>query len=371
MVHRATWIRAIVILVTAVGLLSTGYVGARAASTHAKTKFNIAPYKAAVAAHTSRAKWHGPYKKVTPPKNVFAVIVSCTEALEGCRLNTLGDQEGVKALGWRNQTINVTDPAKYGNAMQTALNEHANIIFLVGVDEAVVGNQIAAAHKRHIPVVSTTQYNKAGCGARCVDVEVSPNGTLEGKLIADQMIVNQNGHVDAQFLADPEFGLPVATLAGARKELATCQPCKVEPDVYFTANDIATRLPDLVVSTLRSRPNVNSLLVGYDPPVTFIAPAIDHANMSGHVKLYSQIGTSAALNFIRKRDVLAADISFPIEWAGWAGVDEGVRLLKHQPLVVEPLPVKLINSSDVPKTGSFVGDSVPYKQNFRKLWGLR
>lgn len=367
---RRVLVKAAVAVLTALVIVTGSYAGAGAFNKAQRNSgFNIRPYLAAVRAHTGKAKWHGPYKKVKAPKHIFAVIVSCTEALEGCRLNTKGDEEGVRALHWRSQTINVTDPAKYGDAASTALNEGANVLFLVGIDEAVVGPQIAEAKARHIPVISTTQYNKTGC-AQCVNVEVSPNGTLEGKLIADQMIVNQKGKVDVQMFADPEFGLPVATLAGATKELRKCGPCKIEPNIFFTANDIATRLPDLTVSTLRAKPQINSILVGYDPPTTFMIPAIDNAGLGHKVKVYSQIGTSASLNFIRRHDVEAADISFPIEWAGWAGVDEAVRLLRHQKPIVEPLPLKLITARNVPRSGSFVGDGVPYKKNYMRLWGL-
>lgn len=368
---RRRWLWAAALATAAVAVAGCGSSGSGGSGSNGSGKVDLSKYRAAVNAAKAPVKWNGPASTPKPRKDVYAVIVTCTEALEGCRLNALGDQEGVRALGWRNQLVNVTDPSKYGSAITTGLNEGADIIFLVGIPETVVGSQIAAAHAKGVPVVSTTQYNVPG-GKKGVDVEVSPDGIKEGKLIADAMIVDQHGSPDVQMFSDPEFGLPVAVLKGAKKELSTCSSCKVESDVGFTAADVQNRLPDLTVSTLRSKPNVNSLLVGYDPPVTFMVPAIKSAGYADKVKLYGQIGTSDALNFVRKGEVMAADISFPIEWAGWAGVDEGIRLLAHQKTVDEHLPTKLITKDNAPPPGqAFDGDNADYKGHYKKLWGVK
>jgi ribose transport system substrate-binding protein len=331
--------------------------------------FDITSYKAAVAQFAGNVQWNGPTTPAKAPAAEKAFVVACTDALEGCRLVKEGVQHALTDLKWEQHTQVVDDPAAYSAAMQNALNQNATIVFLVGIQQEIVSGPLAQAHASHIPVVSVAQYNKAGPGG--VDVESSPDGPTEGKAIADAMIVNNNGKVDAQFLADAEFGLPVATLAGARKELGTCAPCKIEPDINFIASEIQTALPTRVTAALQAHPNINSVLVGYDPPIAVLAPAIDNIGSGKTVKLYTQLGTSGALKFLRTNDVLIADIVEPEDWNGYAAVDEGIRLLNGMPLVQENLPIKMLTKDNVPPEGQpYTGDGVNYQSKYHALWGI-
>jgi ribose transport system substrate-binding protein len=329
---------------------------------------DLASYRATLAKYTADTTWNGPTAPAKAPASVKVFIISCSDAVEGCRLAKVGAQAAATALKWDQHTIVNDDPSKYSEAMQTALNQGAQLVVLVGIPQEVVSGPIANAHQKKIPVVSVAQYNVAG--PKGVDVEVSPDGTAEGKALADAMIVNNNGQVDALFLADAEFGLPVAILKGARAELATCSTCKVESDLNFTAAEIQTTLPTRVTAALQANPKINSVLVGYDPPIPFLAPAIDNAGLSG-VKLYSQIGTAPSVKFLRADDVLVADMADPLEWNAWGAIDQGIRLLDGLPLVKENIPIKMLTKDNAPAEGqAFTGDGVNYQAKYSALWGI-
>jgi ABC-type sugar transport system substrate-binding protein len=333
------------------------------------TAFDVSPYKDALSKLTGNAQWNGPTAPAKAPASEKAFIVTCSDAIEGCRLAKEGLQHALTDLKWEQHTQVIDDPAGYSQGVQTALNQGATIIFLPGIPQEVISGPLTQANANHIPTVSVAQNNLPIAGG--VSADVSPDGAAEGKAIADAMIVNNNGKADALFLADAEFGLPVAILNAARKELATCTTCKVETDLNFTAAEIQTTLPSRVTAALLANPNVNSVLVGYDPPIPTLAPAIDNAGLGQKVKLYSQIGTAGALKFLRAGDVLVADIGSSEDWNAYACVDEGIRLLDGMPLVQENLPIKVMTKDNAPPEGKpFSGDGVDYPSKYKALWGI-
>jgi ribose transport system substrate-binding protein len=339
-------------------------------STGGGSAFNIAQYQTAVAKLTATVKWAGPTTPAKAPTTENAFIVTCSDAVEGCREAKVGLQQALTALKWQQHTEVVDDAANYSEAVQTAINQGATVIFLPGIPQTVISGPLAEAIAKHIPTISVAQDNLPIAGG--VSDDVSPDGVAEGKGLADSMIVNNKGTVNALFLNDAEFGLPVAILAAAKTELNACSGCKVQiTDLNFTASEIQTDLASRVTAALAANPAINSILVGYDPPIPTLAPAIDNAGLGKQVKLYSQIGTTGALQFLGKGDVLVSDMGSSEGWNAYACVDEGIRLLDGQSLVPENLPIKLLTQANAPPAGQpFTGDGVNYQSDYYSLWGI-
>lgn len=330
---------------------------------------SLAKYQKMVDTFTAAAKWNGPTTSTKAPAGKSAGILSCTYALEGCRLPTQGIQAALKKLHWTQKTVVSTDPSQYSAAMKSLLTNKPDVIFLTGIDQNIVKDAIAAAHASHILVVSVVQYNTPGPDG--VDVEVSPDGTKMGQVLAAQMIVDAQGKVDALDMHDGEFGLAVAVENGAMDTLKACATCKISTTVNFTASELQSSMPTKAVTALQSTPSINTIFIGYDPTVTFLAPAVINAGLATKVRLYSQLGTTDALNYLRQGKVLAADIATPEAWAGWGAVDEAIRLLNKQPTVNENLPIKVLTKSNLPAPGQpFTGDGVDYQGEYLKLWGV-
>lgn len=326
-------------------------------------------YKQLVEEGQAPVKWNGPTEPAKAPAGKSLTVVTCTQALEGCKLLTQGTVHAAKAVGWSTRVIDVTDPTKYDQALQTAISQGADSIVLVGVDQRLIPGGIKAAHSKKVPLVSLFQNNKPGPAG--VDVEVVPDAQREGQLLAASMIVDHDGKVNVMFMPDAEFSLPVAVLASAKETLDGCSACDVSyaPELSFTAATVGTTLPGRVVGELRTNPDINSILVGFDPPVTQVIPAIESAGLGDQVDFYSQLGTTAALNFIRQNKVMAADVGASNEWGGWAAVDEVIRLLNGQEPVEENVPVILLRQGNLPPKGEpFVGEEAGFRDKYMALW---
>jgi ABC-type sugar transport system substrate-binding protein len=330
---------------------------------------DLSQYQQTVDDGTAPVAWDGPTDAAKAPSGTSLAIVTCTMALEGCKLLTEGTEHAAKAIGWKTNVVNVTDPTGYDQALQTVIAQGADAVVLVGVDQRLIPGGIKAAHSKKVPLVSLFQNNKPGPDG--VDVEVSPDPNEEGKLLASSMIVNNDGKVNVLFMPDDEFSLPVGVLAAAKSTLDSCTACDVSyaPEINFTAATVGTSLPGRVVAALRKDPSINSILVGFDPPVTTVIPAIQAAGLQDQAKFYSQLGTTAALGFIADGNVMDSDVGASNEWGGWAAVDETIRLLNGQPTVDENVPVVLLTKSNLPPKGQpFVGEEAGFKDKYLALW---
>ena len=330
---------------------------------------DLAAYQKIVDDGTADVTWAGPTEAAKAPSDISLAIVTCTMALEGCKLLTEGTETAAEEIGWKADVVNVTDPTGYDQALQTVIASGADAVVLVGVDQHLIPSGIAAAHEKKIPLVSLFQNNEPGPDG--VDVEVSPDPEQEGKLLAASMIVDHDGKVNALFMPDEEFSLPVAVLAAAKDTLDACDACDVKyaDEINFTAATVGTTLPERVVASLRQDTSINSILVGFDPPVTTVIPAMMAAGLQDQAKFYSQLGTTAALGFIADGTVMSADVGASNEWGGWAAIDQTIRLLNGQPTVDENVPVVLLTKSNLPAKGEpFVGDEAGFKDKYLALW---
>lgn len=341
----------------------------------ASTSF-LAPYQSALAKATAPVTWSGPSTPAKAPKNILVGAVNCSYAVEGCKSGGEAFVAVAKVLHWRTKLIIVDNPSGYEQAMQTLLNEGVKAIYLGGVVESLVSNGIKEAAARHIPVVSAgSNYQIGGPGQ--VNADVHGDVNEEGALMADAAIVDHQGKVNALLLQDAEFAEPVAVLTAMKHEFSSCTKCSISyaSPVNFTASVIGTQLPSEVVTAIQRQPSINSIMLGFDPPATFIVPALDAANDKGKVTMYTQLGDSAPLALVKDGNILKYDVAGSVPWAVWGDYDEIIRFLDHKPLVAENLPLQLFtsaNPSAVTKLGSndFAATFAGYQQRYESLWGL-
>ena len=335
---------------------------------------SLSKYTKSEEAAEAVAVWNGPTEPAIAPKDKFLVVISCTWAVAGCKAEAEGAEEAAKAIGWRSKIIVVDNPTGYDQAMQTGINSGANAILLDGVDQAIVQGGIALAKKNKIPVVSVFQYNEPGEFG--VDADVHPDGVEGGRMLADSAIVNSGGKIHALMLNAAEFSLPVTVLKSVKDEWAKCTQCEITyaNEINFTSAVIGTTLPQQVVAAMRSDPKINTIIVGFDPPATFIVPAINAANLTDQAKMYSQLGNAAPLALVREGNVLVADVGASLYWGSWGGVDQIIRLMNGQPTVEQNVPVQLLSSRSVknlpPEGKMFDGSASGFREKYLKLWGV-
>jgi ribose transport system substrate-binding protein len=336
----------------------------------------LAPYKSALAKAGAPVTWSGPATAAKAPKNILVGAVNCTYAVEGCKSGGEAFVAVAKVLHWRTKLIIVDNPSGYEQAMQTLLNEGVKAIYLGGVVESLVSNGIKEAAARHIPVVSAgSNYQIGGPGQVIADVHGDVNE--EGDLMADAAMVDHQGKVNALLLQDAEFAEPVAVLTAMKQQFSSCAKCSITyaSPVNFTAAVIGTQLPGEVVTAIQRQPTINSIMLGFDPPATFVVPALDAAGDKTKVTMYTQLGDSAPLALVKDGNVLKYDVAGSVPWAVWGDYDEIIRNLDHQPLVAENLPLQLFtsaNPSAVTQLGSndFAATFAGYQKHYKTLWGL-
>ncbi len=334
-------------------------------------------YEARLAAAEKPVTYAGPTDTKPAPKKLFVGAVNCSYSVAGCKSGGLAFDAVVKALGWKSTNIVVNDPSGYPQAVETLLNEGVQAIYLGGVTTNVVPEAMKEAKARNIPVVSAISNYTIG-GPTDVTADTHPSPAKVGQLLADAAIVEHKGKVDALFLQDAEFAAPVAILKAAKKEFDSCSECSITyaSPLNFTASVIGTTLPNQVVSAVQRDPKINSLMLGFDPPATFIVPALVTAGKANSVSMYSQLGNTAPLAYVKQGKILKVDIGASVAWATWADFDVIIRSFNKQPLVDENIPLQLFTSSNpsvIDKLGvnDFAATFAGYEQKYEAMWGVK
>jgi ribose transport system substrate-binding protein len=329
----------------------------------------LAQYKAAVATAEAPVKWQGPTVPVKPPTKAYIAAIGCAANFSGCTLPLQAAAAAAKAAGVKFTYTNVTNPQDYDQAVQTAILNGATAILYDGGKASLIPVGLKEAQQKHIPVVSAFNDNPPTPG---LSYEIDPDGTEEGQVLADAIIANTNGKPDVLFMNDNEYGLPVLVLAAAMKQLQACTICHVTfaQPINFTSAVVNTTLPTTTVSALRADPSINAVLIGYDPPTTYLIPAINSAGLKNRAPFYSQLGET--LQYISTDNDFKNDTGASVTWAGYAAIDELFRALDHQPFVLENIPFQMFDSQNVPAGNApFTGESSSnYEEHYLQLWGV-
>ena len=80
-------------------------------------------------------------------------------------------------------------------------------------------------------------------------------------------------------------------------------------------------------------------------------------------------GNKENIAFIRDGNIQVAAIGYPLDWAGWAAIDQINRELQDKPLAKDDIRFKLITKDNLPKGDTYIGD-YDFETKYRELWGL-
>lgn len=376
MYKRGVAAAVLVVASLALAACSTGSSASTSSSGSSGNLSYLKAYETRITAAEKPLKYDGPTDTKKAPKKFFIGAVSCSYSVAGCKSGGLTFDAVAKVLGWKSTNIIVNDPSGYPQAVETLLNEGVQAIYLGGVTTNVIPEAMKEAKAKGIPVVSAISNYTTG-GPTDVTEDTHPDPDKVGQLIADAAIVDHKGKVNALFLQDAEFAAPVAILKGAKKEFAACTQCSITyaPALNFTASVIGTTLPSQVVSAVQRDPKINSLILGFDPPATFIVPALVTAGKASTVNMYSQLGNSAPLAYVAQGKVLKMDVGASVAWSTWADFDAVIRYVNKQPLVDENIGLQVFSSKS-PKLIATLGKDdfsatyAGYEQKYEAMWGV-
>ncbi|MEZ2389695.1 sugar ABC transporter substrate-binding protein [bacterium RCC_150] len=312
--------------------------------------------------------WQGP--KTSPPmaKNKFVVSIPCSMA-SGCAPWDAGVHAAGDALGWKVQTIDPAfDPAKMNQAIQQAIDLHADAIVTWVVDPTLVASSIAAARAKGIVVVSGATAREDGpVTATGPQHGVSLHGVTQGQWVAAQVCTDINAEGQVQMITDPSYEILTQRVNAVKDYLSKNCPKVALKVQQVSANDIGTVLQNKVSAFVQTNPDTKGLIIPADVFTTDAVVALQQLG-NQNVKIYSIDGDLPSVQVIATGGAVRATVGSALEWAGWATMDNVNRLVEGQPANGDDgVPGRMLTKDDLPQGLTYKGD-LDYKAMYTKLW---
>ena len=142
-------------------------------------------------------------------------------------------------------------------------------------------------------------------------------------------------------------------------------------------SDWATKVPTQVQTALLKDPSINYVVPVFDGMTPSLVTGITQAGKTGDVNIVAYNGTASVLQMIQDENLVVGEIGEPLEWLGWANMDQVLRVLAGEaPLASEKTPLRLFDASNVDEAGTPAnqkdgyGDPNEFKDGYLSLWGL-
>jgi len=324
--------------------------------------------KLASAAGVPKFQAPGPAFSVASAKGgtVWVIPVNSTIPLVPIVESGLSAALGVAGVKTTNFTT-TGQTSEYVSGMSQAVAVHASAIMLLGIDPHLLLPGLAAAKKAGIPVI--------------LDYTIAPDTSLPGltttvtlpfnesaKLMADQAIVESDGHADILPVGTSSVLQNAGMLNAISSEIEKyCAGCKVESPLNVQLPNWSTTMGSSVRAKLAAKPKVNLVMPLYDGMVEFILPGISQAGKNASVKVNSFNGTPSVVSEIAKSNVLVGNAGQSNTWIGWATADAVLRALTHTAPGTESIPIRYWTKANAGEEPT-VGYGTSYIEGFKALW---
>lgn len=357
---------------------SSGATGAETTSTGAGDSV-VADARAAVEqASAEVTEFKGPAESPPPATGKHIYIVSCGPDTEGCKRLSDGATAGAKAIGWQS-TVLQTDGSvqQFNSQMRQAIQRNADAILLDAFPTAAVAEPLKTAAAKGIPVVAMVSGDEVPAtgsdfkgGLYSV---VDANNTTMGKLAAQWIISETDGKADVGTFTVSAFPVLEQRYAGFKDAMAACSSCKLNEPVAVELTALVKDAAPSVAQFLRGNPSVNYMFSTFDGGAVLAAQGIRTAG--DKVPMVGTEGNAPNLDMIRKGGPEVAAVATPLEWVGWAAIDQTNRAFNHEPPAEEwtpngdGIPLKIVTKDNVPPEGqSYTGD-IDFSAKFQESWG--
>jgi ribose transport system substrate-binding protein len=265
--------------------------------------------------------------------------------------------------------------------LENAVHAHVSVIILLAVTPSSIATGLQAAKAAGIPVIETFIGNPTLPSAADQALGVYADATYPysrtGQLAAEWEIAQTGGKVNSvvqQFAGQPPSD---ATAAGWNATLKQYCPstCSASDDnVTFGAQTVQQIQSGAQVAA--QNPQVNAIFPVYDYQMAYMLPELAAASASNRIDLLSENADLAQMQELEQGTSVKVDVGNPVEWDGWAAVDEALRALKGLPAVKdEQLPVRMfdtgnIKSIDLTANPATWYGGAGYQADYKKLWGV-
>jgi len=314
-----------------------------------------------------QTEWRGPTDAPAPVSGKTIGIVPCGMAIEGCARQARGGEAAAKALGWKAiMTDGQGDGAKLGEAITSLVNRKVDAIYLASVNAEGFGEQLGEAKKQGIPVIASFASDPTPLGGLG---EVGIDYKEAGRTVAAFMVANGGG--DVVVFNQNESPAVAARAEGLKEGLTEFGGGKVAEEQSIPNTQLGQPTADLMASILQRNPEgeLKWMFAGFDFMLTSMMQA---AEQQGRMELkgVSFDGNKENLAAIAEERIQAADVGYPLEWAGWAVMDELNRHFNDEPWVEAGIDFKLLTKDNLPPDGAAYTGDLDYEAKYRELWGL-
>jgi ribose transport system substrate-binding protein len=350
--------------------LSAACGTSNSASPSASKSTDVTAARALVSqASAAKSQWIGPTTATKAATGKTIGVIPCASFVEGCAREANGVVEAAKAIGW---TPILLDGKVSANTqlqeMDSLIARHVDAIVLNSINATSVGDGMAKAKSAGIPVITSFAQDPQSFGGL---ENVRIDDQAAGEAVAAFMVANGGGKV--LVFEDNSAEEVVNRTEGLLKGFT-----KFGGASMISRNNVAGSLlgpPEepMMSSLLQANPKgtINWVYCGYDFMCSPLVRAIQRAGRT-EIKATGYDGNVENLNFIRQGQVQAASIGYPLEWAGWAVVDDLNRYFNHEQLWpgTKYLQFRLLTADNLPPSGASYQGDVDFRAKFKQLWGV-
>jgi ribose transport system substrate-binding protein len=306
--------------------------------------------------------------------------------------NTLGETmvEAGKTVGVSVTTCDGKGQvSQFAQCVEQGIAQGADAILLQTIPTELVAPQVRDAKKAGIPVIQSQEHDP---GAPTpveqetgVVAKVGFNYTEAGRHLAEAAIADAGGKMHAVAIKASDVPSSENILNGLHEQFQKyCPECTLEiKDV--PVSKWATEVPTLVESVAKD-PSVEYIIPIFDNMATFAVPAVNAAGAGSRIKIVTFNATPAVMKNLAENEVVVAEVGNANVWAGWAFMDQALRVLTGTPpLKDELIPFRTftgeefdgsdwkpnIGTIDVNAPENTWYGNADYAGEYEKLWGVK
>lgn len=257
-----------------------------------------------------------------------------------------------------------------------AISQDYDVVDLAGgLNPEVLGPQLSEARAAGLKISTTHFYDVTQPAVESVDYSGKVDFTGAGKLLAAWAYAQTEGKPNVLIIGSSDVLPSIPFVQSIQDQLkALCPDCK-QKHLDVPVSEWATKIQSGTQSALLADPTINYILPIYDSMSQFVVPALRITGSEGSVKVASFNGTPFVLDMVREGQV-EMDIGESLGWAGYAAIDNIMRMLCGKPEVAKlNVPLLVFDKDNIETAGvpanfdDGYGDA--HLEGFRKLWMLK
>jgi ribose transport system substrate-binding protein len=337
------------------------------ASGSAAGSAGLAAAQAVVDAATAKQDtWHGPETAPDIQPNKTIGIIPCAIAIEGCIRSARGAEEAAKVLGWEPIIVDgKANPQSIQEAMDSLITRHVDAILLSSVNYQDIGTQVKAAVDANILVMGIFASDPADIGGLG---QVGIDDTEAGKTLAAYAAVNGGG---GAVVFTQNESPSVAKRGAAFKPAYEALGGTIVAEQSVSNSQLGPPEEPIMSGILQQNPagSIKWVFAGFDFMLTPLVNVIDRQGRD-EIHGFSFDGNVENLQFIREGKVESAVVGYPLEWAGYAAIDQLNRAFAGEDLVSDTgVRFKLLTADNLPPEGQAYTGDLDFRAKYRELWG--